>query len=251
MPSDIQAFVQWKKPTVFAGEEVECVITFRNTAPKLGERDGEKRLVRQRSRLDTLRPEAGRPRATTQSTVFTKPLLNRASSVFSGHTASYRAHKPSLSLNVAPNSSHSRTPSSASAAQLGGNKPSPGHGRSLSIMSLGSDTQKNSVKGASPGASFARRGRPHGRSASMQIMTRGSPQVSPPISTSRPLCALSHILMRLRHRTNTKIVVSTPGSQHSSAGRSQISRLYQCATNQTANRYQDHTRHPRSSTYRT
>jgi len=156
---------------------LECVITFRNIAQRPGERDGDKRLVRQRSRLDMLRPEVGRQRAPTQSTIFTKPLLTRAPSVASGRTASYRGHKPSMSLNVAPNTSHSRTPSSASAAQTGVAKPTPTHGRSLSIMSLGSDTQKNS------NIPPARRQRSHGRSTSMQITTRKTPPVSPPIST--------------------------------------------------------------------
>ncbi|KAI9934930.1 hypothetical protein MW887_000551 [Aspergillus wentii] len=32
MPSDIQVFVRWKDQTIFAGEDVECTITFKNVA---------------------------------------------------------------------------------------------------------------------------------------------------------------------------------------------------------------------------
>ena len=32
MPSDLQVFVKWKEQTVFAGEDVECTITFKNVA---------------------------------------------------------------------------------------------------------------------------------------------------------------------------------------------------------------------------
>jgi len=185
MPSNIRAFVQWKDPTVFAGEDIECVITFRNTAKVQSERDGDKKLIRQRSRYDILRPEGGRQRATTQSTVFSRPGFNRAPSITSNRTAS-KGHQHTLSLNVFanPDSPHARTNSTTSVAVNNVGRPSHNHGRSLSIMSLGSDGQHASSSRGPPSAGLNRKPRGHGRSSSMQITTRVSPAISPPLASA-------------------------------------------------------------------
>jgi len=182
MPSNIRANVQWKDSTVFAGEDVECVITFTNIARRDAEKGNRSRRgSTQPSRLDSARPRPERQRTATQSTVFTKPM-SRVPSTTSLRTAPQtRGHRPNLSLNVVPSPTHSRAPSTGSTLPTSGARALPNHGRSLSIMSLASDTQSpNAQRKPSIGAT-PRSGGGHGRSSSMQFMTRGPAQVSPPL----------------------------------------------------------------------
>ncbi|KAJ5339803.1 hypothetical protein N7452_006531 [Penicillium brevicompactum] len=51
MPSDIQVFVKWKDQTIFAGENVECTITFKNVADTSAEPNVEVQHSRKGSRV--------------------------------------------------------------------------------------------------------------------------------------------------------------------------------------------------------
>ena len=178
MPSRIRAYVEWKDQSVFAGEHVECVITFKNVAPDrpTGEQELGKGWMGSR-------PQLNRQRTGSQAGGFTRPGLNTTGSVRSMRSTSHtRGHRPTLSLSVVPNSppTHNRTASSASAAQtMPIRPPPPRHGRSLSIMSLGSDSPNMPTSKKTPPLAQSRRGKGHGRSASMQVIPRGQPTSSP------------------------------------------------------------------------
>jgi len=178
MPSNIRAFVQWKEPTVFAGEDIECIITFKNATKSREETEG--RAAHKAIQGNTGRRRVERPRATTQTT--TRPTFSRARSIGSTKAVSYgRGHRPTLSLNVVPNTSpHTRTASNPSSVPALAVKPTSKHGRSLSIMSLASDAP-SAGPSRLPLIRLSKSGRGHGRSASMQVVPRRPPQVSPPI----------------------------------------------------------------------
>ncbi|TKA44202.1 hypothetical protein B0A54_04969 [Friedmanniomyces endolithicus] len=40
-PSNIRAYVQWREPTVYSGEDIECIITFKNIGRTVEEEQGE------------------------------------------------------------------------------------------------------------------------------------------------------------------------------------------------------------------
>ncbi|PSK36099.1 RAB6A-GEF complex partner protein 2 [Elsinoe australis] len=174
MPSNIRTYVQWKDSSVFAGEDIECIITFKNIARTAQQRERDAAEGRHGSRFDPLRPILERQRTVTQSTAFTKPSLARLPSIASGTTAQTgRGHRPTISMTVAPNTPQTGWSSNTSVGQ---GRPAKAHGRSLSILSLGTDA------GGSPGRNISggqsRRGG-HGRSASLQIVPRASGQTSP------------------------------------------------------------------------
>ncbi|OQO09139.1 hypothetical protein B0A48_06030 [Cryoendolithus antarcticus] len=175
--SNIRAFVQWKDLSVYAGDEIECIITFRNIASIVRQEDeahhgakpagGDARAA-QSSRRSSLAP------TTTQAA--------RAPSIVSARPAPKdRGHRPALSLSVvsAPSKAglfssplrsaplHTRTPVTAKAAK-------GYHGRSLSIMSLGSE-----APGDRTPPLVASQGRKpsngHMRSASLQVSSKPPP----------------------------------------------------------------------------
>lgn len=204
--SNIRAFVQWKEATIFSGEEIECVITFKNTAVV---RDADERgaggmggiggtgggtgaaagpggmeeTENNNIRLNGgLRPRIERQRTVTQSTgvsrgqFSTTPSLAGTGSRVPSYT---KGHRPTLSLSVVPSPTpHSRSPSLAATTPQTASRPVPRHGRSLSIMSLQSEAQAPSPVQShhSPSMPPPRRpaARGHGRSASVQVMSRSS-----------------------------------------------------------------------------
>lgn len=183
MPSNIRASVHWKDNAVFSGEEIECVITFRNVAKSRNTRETDRNNAsigpKQRTRIDAIRPHVERQRSATQSTGFTRPQLGRAPSVTSARNApNSRGHGVNHSMSVAPNMSHGRSPSTASVVQTATNA-APKHGRSLSIMSLGSEGASQIPNRKSSGGAVAQRARGHGRSASMQMTARATAPASP------------------------------------------------------------------------
>ena len=158
-PSTIRVFVQWKEQTVFAGENIECQITFRNvaTAPLPA------RLSPHPSNLNSFSSTGPRKAAQVKTG---SPLNPRP-----GHQG--KGHRSTLSLNVPAGPLRSQPPSTSWSAR---NAKSPREGdqhkRSVSIISIGAS---ESVPEET--ASFAERpkgpSRGHGRSASLQIVPRG------------------------------------------------------------------------------
>ncbi|KAF2800698.1 Rgp1-domain-containing protein [Melanomma pulvis-pyrius CBS 109.77] len=165
MTSNIRVFVQWKDSTVFAGEDIECTITFKNVAPPSG---------RDRSPLRTKQNGfAGADRQRKPSPVHsstTKPSISRNSSFGSQIPPPHlRTHRPTLSLHTPSTVGGRRSPVPPNGSFNNGSTAAavPGHGKSLSIMSIGTDaaTEVSLDRGASK-----RPLRGHGRSASLQVM---------------------------------------------------------------------------------
>lgn len=184
-PSNIRAFVQWREPSVYAGEEIECIITFKNVAVPPGqEQEEEDEPQTPRSNGFGRAPSGARSRRS--SLVPTRPGTgSRAPSVTGVRQVSNgRGHRPTLSLNVVSAPSRgglhsgglhsaplqSKTPMSA--------RPAKGHGRALSIMSLGSEAPS---EGRVPSTTSASKkpARGHGRSASLQVAPKPPPLPMP------------------------------------------------------------------------
>ncbi|EME89556.1 uncharacterized protein MYCFIDRAFT_55934 [Pseudocercospora fijiensis CIRAD86] len=173
--SNIRAYVRWKEPTVYAGEEIECIITFKNIAKlssrrKDNEVNGNGNSTTHSRR--TSRVLGSVPHSRKSSAQVSKPVpLSRAPSTTAASTKGGplgRSHRPTLSLNVVYASSRGSNgpPSSYQAPTPGSAKPGAGHGRSVSIMSMGSEAVS---EGRTPTALLGKRPvKAHGRSASLQ-----------------------------------------------------------------------------------
>ncbi|KAH0548232.1 hypothetical protein GP486_008058 [Trichoglossum hirsutum] len=139
--SSIRVFVHWTEQTVFAGEDVECTITFKNTAPVGGGGGGGDR----QRKAPWQGPPAGTRnglsslvlRASDQPTPPQPP--SSSSSMSRGH-----GHQPPLSLSVPPSPSRrpGASPASLNAAASNGTAtaerpPRHKHHRSVSIIPIG------------------------------------------------------------------------------------------------------------------
>lgn len=150
---------------MFAGEDVECTITFKNVAPAL-------RTDKQQSPSPPKfapGPERQRKLPPVQSS--TRPSISRQTSLSSQQHGGpppqhLRGHRPNLSLST-PSIGASRSPGLPSAGLPNGSS-SPAqahrHQRSLSIISLGTDQP------AEPNGPPRRPARGHARSASLQVV---------------------------------------------------------------------------------
>ncbi|KAK5018124.1 Golgi membrane exchange factor (Ric1p-Rgp1p) subunit [Cryomyces antarcticus] len=174
--SNIRVYVQWKEPTVFAGEDVECTITFKNIAPLPGaEGDGTRN-----SRHSGSAPNEERQRKVT-------PLHSSSAATVSRNSflspqvrlEQARGHRATLSLNV-PSSSKPWSPSSGPSNYNGALRPEYKHGRSVSIVSIGSGTIGEDTRRQATAGTAKRPARGHGRSASLQVMPGRSIMASPP-----------------------------------------------------------------------
>ncbi|KAG9737456.1 protein btn1, partial [Aureobasidium melanogenum] len=171
----VRAYVQWKDSSVFAGEEIECIISFRNTCDD----DDDQQAPDNKTTTSRHKP-AQRQRTVTHSTQQLSTAPSVAPSVAGSRTPS---HRPTLSLTVypPPTTAHARVPShAASNPTTTSARHAPTHGRSLSIISMGSD------KAATTSPMNSRRppARGHGRSASMQVLSRTPSYQAPSLSFS-------------------------------------------------------------------
>ncbi|KAG9700005.1 Rgp1-domain-containing protein, partial [Aureobasidium melanogenum] len=168
--------VYWKESSVFAGEEIECIISFKNTCD---DDDDDQQAPDDKTTTSRHKP-AQRQRTVTHSTQQLSTAPSVAPSVAGSRTPS---HRPTLSLTVypPPTSAHARVPShAASNTTTTSARHVQTHGRSLSIMSMGSDkaATTNSMNSRRPPA------RGHGRSASMQVLSRTPSYQAPSLSFS-------------------------------------------------------------------
>lgn len=168
--SNIRVSVQWKQSTVFAGEDVECTITFKNIAPVAGR---ERSPVRG-SHPNGLSPGEERQRKLKPLHPPARPSVSRNSSFGSPvpqHAG--KGHKPTLSLSGPSIPARGTSPGPSSG------RKSPGlatqrsaHGRSLSIISIGSESSGYNGQGQNAAGAGARSTHGHTRSTSMQITSR-------------------------------------------------------------------------------
>ena len=187
-PSNIRAFVHWKEPSIYAGEDIECIITFRNVAAYPGqEQQEEDEPQTPYSNGFSRAPSvvASRRSSLAQSSV----QASWAPSFSSSRQApNGRGHRPALSLNVLSTSSRNGPPSAGlHSAPMSGRTPTSarpvkGHGRSLSIMSLGSEAPSEG-RHAMPPPTTKRPTRGHTRSASLQVTSKPPPLPTPHITS--------------------------------------------------------------------
>ena len=168
--SDIRVSVHWKNPTVFAGENIECTIIFKNIALA--------RSVRRSPSPNTHTPSHGSRRERWKDTLpirspnVTASTVHRKSPSLSGVSQSHtRTHKQALSLsstNSFPKSPifdvHSTTSQDSYVGDIK-------HRRSVSIVSLHGDANKgNSLYGQL--LNSGRSSHAHIRAASLHVMPR-------------------------------------------------------------------------------
>lgn len=187
VPSTIRVFVQWKEQTVFAGEDIECQITFKNVAPA----PSPSRTPPHPSTVNSFMP--GSQRKATQIKNGS-PLNPRP-----GHLG--KGHRSTLSLNVPAGSLRSQPTSTSWSARNATKSPREGgqHKRSVSIISIGAS--ESVIEDATSQGSYAERprntSRGHGRSASLQIVPRGLGINGSPIS-GRRTSTLFLVILTLR-----------------------------------------------------
>ncbi|KAK3074394.1 Golgi membrane exchange factor (Ric1p-Rgp1p) subunit [Teratosphaeriaceae sp. CCFEE 6253] len=182
-PSNIRAYVQWREASVYAGEEIECIITFKNIATASADDDEDHvqtPLANGHGHSRAPSYAASTAPSWRTSIVQSRPLPSRALSgaaVVRGPPA--RGHKPALSLNVvsAPAGPGLRSAPLPTRTPHSAVQPAKGHGRSLSIMSLGSDSpsEAKGPKSPIPGRPGLKSSKGHGRSASLQFTPRPAP----------------------------------------------------------------------------
>lgn len=164
--SNIRVFVRWTEQTVFAGEDIECQITFKNIAPV----PGLQRSSPQTSSTNGFAPIEERRKATpsqTSSATFKSNLLHS-----SRIPPSPRGHRSTVSLTVPPVNgrfSHGG-PGSERAGHSKANAGGHQHKRSLSIISMGASDDTANGTASEAGEKTRRSGRGHGRAASLQIV---------------------------------------------------------------------------------
>ncbi|KAJ4297485.1 Golgi membrane exchange factor (Ric1p-Rgp1p) subunit [Kalmusia sp. IMI 367209] len=167
MSSNIRVFVQWKNSTVFAGEDIECTITFKNIAPPEGR---DKSPIR---KANGFAPGGERQRKLPPVHSSTRPSVSRNSSFTSlGPPQHLRGYRPALSVQTGSSIGDRRSPIPHGGAFNNGSatpKYKHGHGKSLSIISLGTDAATEVSHERS--ASARRPARGHGRSASLQVVS--------------------------------------------------------------------------------
>ncbi|KAF1851706.1 Rgp1-domain-containing protein [Cucurbitaria berberidis CBS 394.84] len=160
--SNVRVFVQWKDSTVFAGEDIECTITFKNVASPEGH---DRSPVRKQNGFAT---GGERQRKLLPVHSSTRPSVSHTSSFTSQLPPPHlRGHRPALSLHAHSTAGERRSPIPLGAAS-GNNTSGKNHGRSLSIISLGTDV--GTEVSHERGIQIRRPTRGHGRSASLQVV---------------------------------------------------------------------------------
>lgn len=168
MSPDIQVSVRWKEQTIFAGEDVECSITFKNVAP------AEPEVAPKKHTRGGSRPINGVIDGTNYSPAKSFNPFN-----FGGHRRLASTghqpkshHRQTASTSLGSPLSFSRSFPPANNASIGGGPSSAHrHKRSLSILSVETDGTPERKSGTTPFSPKPSRG--HGRSASVQVAPTG------------------------------------------------------------------------------
>lgn len=180
---NIRVFVRWDDDsTVFAGEELKCTIAFKNIAAPTA--------APQNQNQNQLKPPPHllRPASSNASSRLAPPTTTSA---LSNPSSPRRGHRTTSSLSVpTAKTTRSRTgsvPWSPTPLPPSDSQSSNGnsHRRSVSIVSIGSVASVDSQATSNAGSTVSRPGRGHGRSASLQIVSRG-PVLSGPRSGTSP-----------------------------------------------------------------
>jgi hypothetical protein len=160
--SNIRVFVRWHDQTVFAGEEIKCTITFKNTA-STNAQPKQQNLSLQVDRSRLASPLLGRSKL--QAGLTPPPS---ASNSGRGH------RRGALSLSHPPSSSRARSGSIQWPQTQGAENGRSGHGhnRSVSIISIGSTGTADDHHRRDSVGRGQRPHRGHARASSLQIVPR-------------------------------------------------------------------------------
>lgn len=186
---NIRVFVRWDDDsTVFAGEELKCTIAFKNiaapAAPGLSN-----------SHPNQLKPPSHQLRPSSSSNPSSRLAPPPSTLALSSTSNPRRGHRSTSSFNVPPTkTTRSRTgsiPWSPTPLPPSDSQSSNGHShrRSVSIVSIGSVASVDSQATSNAGSTVSRPGRGHGRSASLQIVSRGPVLPGPKSGTLPYTCS--------------------------------------------------------------
>lgn len=174
MSSDIRVYVRWKEQSFFAGEDLECTITFKNVAnPRenlpLGNAAWPSR------RRESIHASQGMPSVSEHR--LSPSTTSRVSSQFNGNGTN-RQHRKAGSLNL------STTPITSPRSPLYSpgivpNLQSPRqHQRSISIVSIGSGDVGKGTTQPTRMLPPIRPSSKHNRSASAQVLPKDTERTS-------------------------------------------------------------------------
>lgn len=168
--SDIRVSVQWKNPTVFAGEDIECTITFKNIALARSVRHSPSPNPHTTSHGS--HRERWKEILPLRSANAPASAMHRKSPSLSGFSQSHaRIHKQALSLSSVdsiPKSSIVDVHDGTSRISIPGDNK---HRRSVSIVSIrGEANEETSPHGQL--LNSGRSGHSHTRAASLHVMPR-------------------------------------------------------------------------------
>lgn len=153
---------------MFAGEDIECTITFKNVEPP---RVSPERSPGPSRKHNGFAPGGERQRKLPPVHSSTRPSISRNSSFASQQMPPphLRGHRPTLSLNTPSTAGDRRSPIPPNTTfNNGSTTPGHAHGRSLSIYSAGTDAATEVSHDRT--AQSKRPVRGHGRSASLQVV---------------------------------------------------------------------------------
>lgn len=186
---NIRVFIRWDDldSTVYAGDEIRCTICFKNIATSGPSNPQHAQL----------KPPPTQYR-TAAAAASSHPSSRLAPPPSTPTSASRRGHRASSSLSASPaKTTRGRAgsipwiPNTHPPDSQSGDGNS--HRRSVSIVSIGSVNSFDSQATSNAGSTVSRPGRGHGRSASLQIISR-SPVMSGPRSGRSP-CLLFCLLV--------------------------------------------------------
>ncbi|CAG7948012.1 unnamed protein product [Penicillium nalgiovense] len=170
MPSNIQVFVKWKDQTIFAGEDVECTITFKNVADTGADANNAGEGAQHSRKVSRVANHT--PNSNSESFFGFKSPQALFSGRRSYSVSSQRKphHRAASSLSSPLVGSHSFPPNNGPSTPRAW-QPGHNHKRSISILSIDSEGQKDPT----PSPHHYNRHQPargHGRSASLQVLPR-------------------------------------------------------------------------------
>jgi hypothetical protein len=171
--TNIRVFVHWTQQTVFAGEDIECEITFKNIATT---------PAPSRTTLHPIAANGFVPGAEGQRKA---PASVKTSTLNPRSAGPVRGHRTTLSLTAPVTTVRSTVDSgSFNGAHSRAGRAGGSHKRSVSIISIGaSETAIHDAASHSSLQEGPRRGpRSHGRSASLQIVPRRNGAAGGPTS---------------------------------------------------------------------
>ena len=180
--SDIRVSVQWRNSSIFAGEDLECVITFRNVAhaqqtqKSLSPSSHFRSQGSGRERWKESLPQQGTNKSIghTRNSSFSQTALSQET---------LKAHTPALSL-TSPIGTRQNSSTSLNQATSTEQRDRQGkHRRSISIVSIVNDPYHSRKTQDSIASASRPDGRGHARAASLQVLPRrGGVRINGPAS---------------------------------------------------------------------